>query len=151
MAEVTVDATWRLSRAEFLSPSLPTGAINGYGEVLMVTPYSKGATLFGAAGKSAVVPATMITRVLGEVAEDFIEYEGRPIKFANLVEALSMFFDKWRVEDAEKPPEQAPVSEMQPTMPRPPGENELPPPRDPANPAPPPQPIPEPTPLKSRV
>jgi hypothetical protein len=149
MAEVTVDASWRLSRAEFLSPHKPTGTVNGYGEILMVQPVTKGATVFGAAGKSAVVPATMITRVLGEVAEEFIEYEGRPIKFANLVEALSMFLDKWRIEDAEKPPQEVPVVEMQPPMPRPPGPNELPPPRDPTNPAPEPEPSP-PTPMPVR-
>jgi hypothetical protein len=151
MVEVTVDATWRLSRAEFLSPHVPTGTVNGYGEVLVVNPLSKGASVLGAAGKSATVPVSMITRVLGEVAEDFVEYDGRPIKFANVVEALSMFFEKWRIEDESKPPQRVADVEMQPPMPKPPGENELPPPKDPINPVPPPEPILEPTPYKRRV
>jgi hypothetical protein len=142
MVDITVDATWRLSRSEFLSPSLPTGTITGYGEVLMVTPYSKGATMFGAAGRSATVPTTMITRVLGDVKEDFVEFEGRPIKFSNLVEALSMFFDKWRLEDASKPPEQVAFVEMQPPLPPPPKEDALPPPKDPMVPVPEPEPPP---------
>jgi hypothetical protein len=150
MVDITVDATWRLSRSEFLSPSLPTGTITGYGEVLMVTPYGNGATVFGAAGRSATVPTTMITRVLSDVKEDFVEFEGRPIKFANLVEALSMFFEKWRLEDAGKPvAQEAPFVEMQPPLPPPPREEELPPPKNPAVPVPEPEPTP-PTPMPVR-
>jgi hypothetical protein len=116
--------------------------VSGYGEMLLQPEQQgKGATVFGAAGKSASVPAATIMRALGDVMEDFVEIDGKPIKFANLLAALAAFFEKWRIEDENKPPQRAAFVEMQPPLPKPPGEGELPPPLNPAQPVPtPPEP-----------
>jgi hypothetical protein len=117
---VTVDATWRMSRVELIAPHSPTGMVYGYGEVLLQEPDkpSEGASILRTRHPLSPAPAsieesktygTMVVaptmRGVGSVLNDTVEVDGVKITFAAVMEALSLFMDKWRVEDQNpKPP-----------------------------------------------
>jgi len=117
MVEVSVNATWRMSRVEFNTPYNVPGQVRGYGEVLLEEPSkpSEGASVlrqtvqpFGEAEPSTKVYGTMpgaqVARALSEVLTDTIEVDGKITTFAMVVDSLKLFMEKWRIEDADKPP-----------------------------------------------
>jgi len=119
MVEVNVNATWRMSRLEFQTPYNVPHSVIGYGEVLLEEPAtpSEGAAIlrgpyqtFGEAEPSKKVYGTMVgasvTRPLNDVLEDTIEVDGKTIVFSTVVDSLKRFMEKWRAEDAAKPPVQ---------------------------------------------
>jgi hypothetical protein len=139
---VSVDATWRMARVEIFEPHSDTGTVNGYGEVLIeeptgtaskmpgITPYGDKSSTLG------VMPGAKVIRVVGDVLNDAVDVgDGKMILFGDLLEAMALFMEKWRVEDEETRPETemghgaVPLSTMPPPLfPGPPKEEELPPP-----------------------
>jgi hypothetical protein len=154
MAEVTVDASWRMSRVEFNTPYDPGGTIVGFGEVLLqepTTPIPGMRRQRGGANGSAKSYGTMqgetVTRVLADVAEEEIEIDGVKVTFSTAMQAMEKFLQKWLVEDEGKPEpgRVPPAEELTPVAvlgEKPPMWDELPAPLDPF--APPPEPAPEP-------
>ena len=122
-AIVTVEATWRISRAEFNAPHSQTGMVYGYGEVLLQEPDtpSSGASIFKPSSSTSLPPpplskdgekvtygvmmGSQIARAIADVLEDKIELRaGVFITFADVLEATSKFLEQWRQEDLNKPP-----------------------------------------------
>jgi len=124
---VSVEATWRMSRVEFLAPWSPTGMIQGYGEVLLQEPSSpsKGADIFhtpmmalAEEGKKTygTMPGAPVSRPINTVLEEKVDVDGQTISFETVMQALSQFMSQWRAEDAAKPP---PAAYMPPPPPEP--------------------------------
>jgi hypothetical protein len=116
MAEVSVNATWRLSRLEFYTPYNVPHSVTGYGEVLLepsapgdVPPVFRSRP--GALGEAeppatkayGTMPGATVARALDAVLEETVEVDGKPVTFASVVDSLKAFMEKWRLEDAEKP------------------------------------------------
>lgn len=142
MAEVTVDASWRMSRVEFNTPYAPGGTIVGFGEVLLQEPSTPVPGVFRGRGAGAgagktygTMPGATVTRVLVEVADDKVEIDGVTVSFSQAMQAMESFLQKWLVEDAEKPEPGAVPSEEPTSVPvlgaKPPQGDELPHPLDP--------------------
>lgn len=125
-AIVTVEASWRIARAEFYAPYLQTGMVYGYGEVLLQEPDtpSSGASIFKASSSTpslqlnpkegekvtyGTVVGSQISRQIANVLDDKIELRaGTFITFAEVIEATTKFLEKWRVEDVNRPPPEQP-------------------------------------------
>jgi hypothetical protein len=136
---VSVDATWRMSRVEIFEPHSTTGTVDGYGEVLIeqpsgtktnmpgVTPHGDSSTTLG------VMQGSKITRVIGDVLSDTVDVgAGKMVSFSELMEAMRLFMEQWRIEDEETRPESlapqaVPLTPMPPEW-DPPKYDELPPP-----------------------
>lgn len=155
MAEVTVDATWRMSRVEFNTPYEPTGTIVGFGEVLLQAPSSpspEAASILrprhqGASGKTyGTMQGATVTRVLADVLDQEIDIEGvGKVSFSQAMAAMEKFLQTWLVEDEQKPevgrvPQTEELTPVAVLGPPPPMGDELPPPIDPF------EQLPEPTP-----
>jgi hypothetical protein len=118
MAEVTVDATWRLSRMEFTTPYNMPGSVRGNGEVLLResgVPSDGASVLRGQpaplgeiepdAKVYGTMPGATVVRSLDDaLLADTITVDDKLITFETVYEQLQQFMEKWRVEDAEKPP-----------------------------------------------
>ena len=109
---VSVAASWRLARVEFYTPYNGAHSVQGYGEVLLEEPAAPSpgaATLLApqATGEGKVygaMPAAKVQRQLETVMDDTVEVEGTTVAFSTVIEAMKLFFDKWRIEDIENPP-----------------------------------------------
>ena len=132
MVTVSVEASWRLSRVEFNLPHSLTQNVMGYGEVLLQEADGAGPEAailrsrsipFGEADPKTYgsMPSTMVTRALTpEVLAETIDIEGTQVSLEDLMGALNDFFEKWRVEDASKPPiEPLPTPEAEAVTPIP--------------------------------
>jgi len=157
MAEVTVDATWRMSRVEFNTPYEPAGTVVGFGEVLLQDPTTPITGLRRRrAGSTASVytamPGGTVTRIIDEVKDDVIDVDGVEITFTQAMSAMERFLQKWMIEDESQPepgavPPQDAVSSVPVLGEHPPMGDELPKPLDPFAPlGPEPVPLPEPIP-----
>ena len=114
MVTVSVAASWRLGRVEINTPLGVTQSIIGYGEILLQEPEtpSDGAAIFRAmpfAGAEpsktyGTMPGAPVSRPLADVMKDTIEVNGTAISFEAVLEVMKGFFEKWRAEDAAKPP-----------------------------------------------
>jgi hypothetical protein len=111
---LTVDATWRLSRVEFNTPYNSSGLVQGFSEVLLQEPEtpSPGAEMLRTTtplGETEPVktygtmPGKLVRRDIEAIKDEEVEVGGDVITFESLMYALSLFFERWRVEDAEKP------------------------------------------------
>jgi hypothetical protein len=142
MAEVTVDATWRMSRVEFNTPYDPGGTVVGFGEVLLQEPSTPVPGVFrrardgsGSVGKTyGAMPGATVTRALADVADEEIEIDGVKVTFSGAMQAMEKFLQKWLVEDESKPEEsgRVPGAELTPVPVHgapPPMFDDLPPPR----------------------
>ena len=103
---VSVAATWRLSRVEFNTPYNAPHVVLGYGEMLLEEPDGKA---YG------TMPSERVQRSIAEVVEETVEINGTTVSFDTILQALPKFFEKWRVEDLEKPPPPAEVPTDIPT------------------------------------
>lgn len=157
MAEVTVDATWRMSRVEFNTPYEPAGTIVGFGEVLLQEPTEPipGFRRRRAGSSSTAytaMPGGTVTRIIEDVKADVIEIDGVEITFAQAMGAMERFLQKWMIEDEQQPepgavPPAQDVSSVAVLGEHPPMGDELPKPLDPFAPlGPEPVPLPEPMP-----
>ena len=145
MPNVTVDATWRLSRVELMLPhSLPQN-IMGYGEVLLKEAAGagpeaaimqrrgapKGDAGNGPATYGSMPSDSVMRQITPELLADTVGDPGKEVTLGDTLQVLAMFFEKWRVEDVGKPPETV-VGAV--------------PPPEPPTPMPPPVMVPEPLP-----
>ena len=64
------------------------------------------ATVYGA------MPSARVSRDIAAVGSETIEIEGNTVSFQSVMEAVALFFDKWRVEDVENPPAASPAATM---------------------------------------
>jgi len=114
---VSVDASWRMSRVEFQTPHGVPGVVQGVGEVLLQEPAkpSDGAEILRAPNPfGSVVPASktygtlpgaLVSRPMSEeTMAETIEVDGKTITFGSVVDSIKTFMEKWRAEDAAKPP-----------------------------------------------
>lgn len=134
---ITVEATWRVSRIEIRTPydaGPEIGSVFGDSEALLED--QDGNTTLG------VMQGPNINRSIVAVGSDTVKLAGNDVTFTEVLATLNLFFEKWRLEDAAKPPD---IPEL-PTatkstevffMPSQPQYEDLPPPREPANPLPP--------------
>lgn len=143
---VSVDATWRMSRVEFITPYAPTGLIMGHGEVLLQEPAvpTEGAGKVlrtpmavptGETKTYGVMPGGSVLRNISEVLSETVEVDGLTLTFAQTMDAMEAFLRRWREEDGDKPsmmmpPPGIPVTPMTTTMPPP---NSVPPPPSPVD------------------
>jgi len=114
MVTVSVAASWRLGRVEINTPYGVPWSISGYGEILLQEPEtpSEGASIFrgmpfagGEPSKTyGSMPGAPVMRALDAVMNDSVEIDGETTTFAEVIEVMKAFFEKWRVEDAAKPP-----------------------------------------------
>ena len=114
---VSVAATWRLSRVEFNTPHNGRYNVLGFGEVLLEEPAeaSPGATILQTTADAKVygaMPSSRVSRAIDTVNEDTVVVEGTTVSFAAIMEALPLFFEKWRIEDLENPPAAIPEATM---------------------------------------
>jgi hypothetical protein len=142
---VSVAATWRMSRVEFITPYAPTGLVMGHGEVLLQEPAEPSpeaakvlrtpmATSEGEVKTYGVMPGGSVMRNINDVLSETIEVDGLTLTFAQAMDAMEAFLRRWREEDGDKPsmmvpPPGVPVTPMTTTMPPP---NTVPPPPPPA-------------------
>jgi hypothetical protein len=145
MVDVTVNATWRLSRVEFNLPhSVPQGVV-GYGEVLLQEAAGQEASIMRRRSPNPMggitpdpktygsMPSDMVVRgITPEVLAEEIQFDGNTVSFEATLGALAAFFAKWRAEDAAKPVEPPPLPEGAALTPVP----QLGPVDDPTQPAP---------------
>jgi len=138
MTVVTVEATWRMNRVEFVAPHSESGTVIGYGEILLEEPDAPG-------GIYGVLPAEAISRQMADVMQETVDVQGMTVTFDFAVAALEAFFERWRSEDEEElpPPEMplpraAPLTEMPERLPPPAYTDTVPPPTPGDWPAPPP-------------
>jgi hypothetical protein len=116
MVEVTVNASWRMSRVEFNTAHNMPATVRGYGEVLLEEagkpsedasilrgPYQPFGEVEPDKKTYGTMPGATITRAIADVLTDTIEVDGKTTTFASVVDSLKRFMEKWRVEDAEKP------------------------------------------------
>jgi len=126
---VSVDATWRLSRVTFNTQHNTPWDVHGYGEVLLQeasnpAPILGKGTRDGEKVTYGAMPSLPVSRLIGEVIDDTIDLDGATISFKTIMDALPLFFEKWRVEDEQKPldtfaaPQAAPETEVQTMMPQ---------------------------------
>jgi hypothetical protein len=115
---VSVDATWRMTRFEFNAPHTPSGMVSGYSEVLLQAPAkpTKGAEFMRSRMPApapqegddkvtyGVMPGSMISRAMTSVMDETVTVDGKTVAFKDVVAASVAFFEKWRVEDENKPP-----------------------------------------------
>lgn len=108
MVDVTVSASWRMSRLEFYMPYNTPHMVTGYGEVLF-----EGSGLSAFRGRSnprgpddpppkphSLMPGAQVSRALtADVLTDTVTVDGKEIVFATVVAALGAFMEKWRLED----------------------------------------------------
>lgn len=122
---VTVDATYRMARMEITAPFAPTGMVVGHVEVLLEEPSAPDpetaklrASLPSTRGDKdktlGVMPAQSINRVISDVLPQTVDVEGNVVTFASVMQAMALFFEKWRQEDDETRP-QAMASGGEPT------------------------------------
>jgi hypothetical protein len=125
---VSVDVTHRVSRLEFSSPIGGNSVVFAYGEVLLQEPSkpSEGAEILHvrtpimsvASGDGrrtyGTMPGSQVMRTTAEVANETVDVNGTTIDFKTVQEAFAAFFDKWRVEDANKPPEPLVLASLPP-------------------------------------
>ena len=153
---VEVEATLRMTRVEISAPYAPAGIVTGMSEVLLREPAtpSKDAAIMKQRGLSpsptmedqktyGTMMGSIISRPITDVLEELVEVDFKVITFKNVLDAMELFFVRWREEDqtalvptpmtAPPPP---PVTALpqgaeltpMPTEPQPP-EHEIPPPR----------------------
>ena len=125
---VTVDATHRVARFEFLSPHDPNGMAYASGEVLLQEPIDPGdgadvlrvrspmtpAPKEGERVTYGVMPGSQVRRIISEVAEETVDVDGATISLNTVLAACGAFFEKWRTEDANAPQTPSPAL-VQPT------------------------------------
>jgi hypothetical protein len=123
---VTVEATWRTPRVEFNTPFNGVSTVIGYSEALLKS----------ADGKTDVgtMQGDTIHRDFVAVIDDTVEIDGTTVSFKTVVEAVTKFIEKWRLEDAVLPepavPTGAPLTAV-PAPSTPPKYDEMPPPLEP--------------------
>ena len=108
---VTVEATWRMQRVEFVTPYSVTGIVTGYGEVLLQESTEGGGAQILRDPRMAetktygTMPAGMISRSIDAVKDETVEINDGTVivTFATLMEAMESFLRKWRTEDQEIP------------------------------------------------
>jgi len=107
MVDVTVSASWRMSRLEFYLPYNVPHSVTGYGEVLL-----EGSGLSAFRGRPgprgpdtpppkphSLMPGAQVSRPIADVLTDTVKVDGKDIVFATVVAALGAFMEKWRLED----------------------------------------------------
>lgn len=107
MVTMSVEATWQLSHINFMLPFSPTGMVVGNSEVLLkqsAKSREEEATTYG------TMPGAIISRQMSAVMKDTVDVGGSTVDFEAVFSALVLFFDKWRLEDAEKPAAPPPVA-----------------------------------------
>jgi hypothetical protein len=111
MVTVTVEATWRMSRAEFNLPYLEGESalkqtVIGFGEVLLQesgepAPIMRNGRMAGPEVKTyGAMPGASVMRDVDVVKEETVEVDGTSITFGSLLEGLGLFFERWRTEDS---------------------------------------------------
>ena len=106
---VSVDATWRLSRVEFNTMHNMPWDVHGRGEVLLQEA-SEPAPILGKGTRDGekvtygTMPSLPVSRLISDVIAETVEVGGNTISFDTIMQALPLFFEKWRTEDAENPP-----------------------------------------------
>lgn len=138
MAEIVVNATWRLSGVQFSTPHDGIGVVTGSGEILLSEasdPIPGGMILRkvkGEDGKQAygVMIGEAVERKIISVRDESVTVNGKTITFAEVNSAIAAFFEKWRIEDAQTPPINPEAAELTPHQvpPNPVGPEGLPPP-----------------------
>jgi hypothetical protein len=117
-----------MTRFEFNAPHTPTGMVSGYSEVLLQAPDkpTKGAEFMRArmpapAPQSesdkvtyGVMQGSIISRPINDVLEETVTVDGKTVAFKDVVAASNAFFEKWRLEDEQKPPPQPMATAPQP-------------------------------------
>jgi len=113
---VSVAASWRLGRVEINTPLGVPQSVVGYGEVLLQEPEkpSEGANIFRVSGMPfaggepgkiyGTMPGAPVFRTIEDVLKDTIDVNGTPVSFEAILEVMRGFMEKWRIEDASKPP-----------------------------------------------
>jgi hypothetical protein len=153
---VEVEATLRMTRVEISAPYSPSGTVTGMSEILLREPPnpSKDAAIMKQRGLSpsptmedqktyGVMMGGIISRPIVDVVEETVEVDFKVLTFQNVLDAMALFFERWKTEDAEAPvptpmtvpplepptgiPERVELTPM-PTELRPP-EHEVPPPQ----------------------
>ena len=116
---VSVSASWRLSRVEFHTPYVGQQLIQGYGEVLLEEPVeaSPGSQILktpkAGEGETKVYGAMhtgRVLRVLPDVMDETVDLDGTTVSLSTVMDAMKLFFEKWRAEDVENPPETPPAT-----------------------------------------
>jgi hypothetical protein len=134
---VSVDATWRLSRVEFNTQHNMPWDVRGMGEVLLQeatesAPILGKGTRDGEKVTYGAMPSTPVSRLIDDVMEETVDVGGTAVSFKTIMDALPLFFEKWRTEDADTPmptmsaPQAAKETEMPPL--RTPPKTDTPPP-----------------------
>jgi hypothetical protein len=106
---VSVDATWRLSRVEFNTRHDVPWDVRGIGEVLLQeatepAPILGKGTRDGEKVTYGVMPSAPVSRLIDDVMEDTVDFNGETVSFKAIMDVLPLFFQKWRTEDESKPP-----------------------------------------------
>ena len=113
--KVTVDAEWRVNRFDFTMIYNNPIVINGYGEVLLAEPkegidpklrgmFKDGFPRAREAGPKTygTLPSPTIYRLYDNVLGETVEVDGLKISVKNVVDAMTQFLSKWRLEDERK-------------------------------------------------
>lgn len=142
---VSVDATWRLSRVEILTPlHMPdTGTVIGYTEVMLAEPAtpSEGADVLRSGLRSTdpkiygAMPGAQVARPIDTSMDETVEVDGITLSLTQTLDAIKEFVRRWRAEDMAKPPPTMPVAASLTPVPHPPDR-----PFTPPSPPPPAQP-----------
>lgn len=96
---VTVDATWRIARFECVGPTTG-GNIYGYSEVLLEQPNPPADGTLQTVG---TMVGQTILRAVNDVKDQSVTVDGTTLTFTTVLEAMAAFFEKWKVEDDNKP------------------------------------------------
>lgn len=139
---VSVDAAWRLSRVEFLTPHNMPGYVSGYTEVMLTEPAtpSEGAEVlrsglpFADPKTYGAMPGARVGRPIDGVMDETVEVEGLTLSLTNVMDAMKEFVRRWRAEDLAKPPPEnsvAPEAATLTPVPNPPDRPFTPPPPPP--------------------
>lgn len=103
---VSVDATWRVWRVEIDTPHDEPGTVVGFGEVLVAEPNKKTSDTFGTGKPYGAIPGANIARDVEDVMDATVTISGgTEISWRTVMEALPLFFEMWRAEDIENPPD----------------------------------------------
>lgn len=116
MVEVTVDATWRLSNV-YLNLSDQMSNIMGQAEYRL-GPTGAGSLPKAVGGASyGSMPAASVSRTIDAklLAETVSFGDVTDFSFAELLDGLKTFMEKWRLEDADKPAPVSPVMQPPPS------------------------------------
>jgi len=105
---VSVDATWRLSRVEFNTQHNTPWDVRGMGEVLLQeatepAPILGRGTRDGEKVTYGVMPSLPVSRLISDVMEETVDVGSTVVSFKTIMDALPLFFEKWRTEDADTP------------------------------------------------